>query len=222
MKLNDNVAQFAHKAIQPREGILQNVGAKYFYKMKYLIRYSFYFILVLVIASCEKTQDEDFNSGGMLKNGSLEFGNLEPDNWLSASGGYSMSWDEKETFDGKHSLKIESTDSTSGNISNWYQSIKDSIPINKKVKLDLFIKLEKITGEGIDLMIVGEDNHGDFVFSESNQGITKYLGSSNWKMISLELKKEMPSNVRYLTVILIMRAHTKGAVYFDKISLSEL
>jgi len=222
MELNDNYNQLADRFIQLKESILTNVATKNIFRMKFLNRYSFFFLLVLVIASCEKTENEDFYSGGIIKNGSTEFGNLKPDNWLSYAGGYITSWDSKESFDGKHSLKIESTDSTSDNIAYWYQSITDSIPFNKKVKLDLLIKLDKITGEGIDLMLRGDDKDGNFVFSESSQGITKYLGSSNWKMISLELKQEIPSNVSYLSVILIMSVHTKGSVYYDKISLTEL
>lgn len=220
MENKNIVNQLADKATKLEKSNLTETVKMNLCRIKNLYRFFCFFLFVLVTLSCEKTENEDFNSGGLIKNGSVEFGASQPDNWLSYSGDYLVSWDTKETYDGNHSFKIVSNDVSLDKIGYWIQSINDNIPINKKVKLGVFAKLDNITGEGIHLMIRGDDKDGNFVFSESNQGITKIIGSSDWKMISLELENEIPANVSSLSVILIMSNYTQGTVYFDKISLS--
>jgi len=221
MENKNIVHQLADKATKLKKSNLTEAAKMNRCSIKNLYRCFCFFLFVLVTLSCEKTENEDFNSGGLIKNGSAEFGASQPDNWRSYSGDYVVSWDTKETYDGNHSFKIVSNDISLDKIGYWVQSINDNIPINKKVKLGVFAKLDNITGEGIHLMIRGDDKDGNFVFSESNQGITKIIGSSDWKMISLELENEIPANVSSLSVILIMSNYTQGTVYFDKISLSE-
>ncbi len=221
MENKNIVNQLADKAIKLKKSNSIEMPKMNLYRIKNLYRCFCFILLVLVTLSCEKTEDEDFNSGGLIKNGSAEFGASQPDNWLSYSGDYVVSWDTKETYDGNHSFKIASNDISLDKIGYWVQAINDNIPINKKVKLSLFAKLDNITGEGIHLMIRGDDKDGNFVFSESNQGTTKIIGSSDWKMISLNLENNIPASVSSLYVILIMSNYTQGAVYFDKISLSE-
>lgn len=221
MENKKTVNQLAEKATKLKKNNSAETAKINLFRIKNLYRCFCFFFFVSASLSCEKTENEDFNSGGLIKNGSAEFGAFQPDNWLSYSGDYVVSWDTKETYDGNHSLKIVSNDIFLDKIGYWVQAINDNIPINKKIKLSLFAKLDNITGEGIHLMIRGDDKDGNFVFSESNQGKTKIIGSSDWKMISLEFANKIPASVSSLYVILIMSNYTSGTVYFDKISLKE-
>jgi len=175
---------------------------------------------MLIIQSCKKTDIENFDEGGLLKNSSVEFGNTEPETWVSYPGQYSNSWELYEAYDGSHSLKVTSNLAASADIGYWRQSVTENIPVNKHVTLDLYLKMENVKGNGVILVIRGDNDLSKMVFIENTLLDRQILGTSNWERYTVESKNVVPASVRTLNVFLVLSTSTLGTVYFDKISLT--
>lgn len=179
--------------------------------------------ILLIFSSCDKEEEpENFDTGGLLKNGSVEYWLNKTESWYGYDGDYNASWVMNEHYDGQYSLCISSDIDTSEDLAAWTQLVKSNISVNKKLKLEAYLKLDNVTGTGIGCSVRADNSSNESVFFESTFTNTSITGSHDWKLYSLTSDTEIPEDAVKLYVFLIMAPKTTGTVYFDKISLTEI
>ena len=176
---------------------------------------------MLLAFSCQKP---GLFKANLIENSDVEAGNNSPDDWRIVNNGYSIGWAGERYRSGAKSLTIQNINDTTGG-SLWILEIDDVSVLrkNKKLKLDLWIMTEEISGtgfgesEGVYFSIEGLDGQDQWKYTSlGNQLI---VGSQDWTMYSLTTDVAIPANTTEIKVKLGLGAFTQGRVWFDDISL---
>ena len=123
-----------------------------------------FLLFVILLAACKQEDDdattpmEDPNLGPIVVN-NAGFENQPtgwPDGWWHRTEPYQVSWTMDESFSGNGSVTI-SSDTLVDDFNYWGQSFNENIQAGKKLRLQVNVKLDNVVGEGISIVIRGDD-----------------------------------------------------------------
>lgn len=160
-----------------------------------------------------------------ITNGNMESGNYSPDYWWYGSADNSLfnfAWDSSEYLSANHSLKI-SSEGSEDHFAIWAQTISASELIGKKITLNVNIKAQNLTGQGVYIAIRGDDTPVPLGSAEqftTTQGNEQITGSFDWKKFSVTLNN-VQSSMKSFTFYLIYGTNTSGTAFFDDVSLTK-
>ena len=180
------------------------------------------FLTILTFLACNK-EDDGIAFQSLLANASIETGSGDsPIGWWSNSGPNSLEWSSEQAFLGSRSIAMTSTANNS-NFSFWAQTLNENLVHDKLMRLSTQVKLENIVGEGISLVIRGDDTIAPEgpaeYFYNSDNTIT---GTQDWQNYSVTTDMVIPKAIQSITIYLILLPNTTGKVYFDAIELAYL
>ncbi len=165
----------------------------------------------------------------LLSNGDFEQGSSYPTDWWNADTSilghhYLREWTTEEAASGTHSVLITGPDTLADTFAYWGTSIGadrsgGSARRPTGLVLDVAIKLEGVTGEGVSIVIRGDDADGEVVAFETSQGVQQIDGTADWATYSITLEG-LPDSTATILVYLLMLPNTVGTVYFDQASLT--
>jgi len=159
-----------------------------------------------------------------LQNTNFEIGNSYPEFWWQGATNRNLFNIElvNDVFhSSSKSVKIRSNNSAN-EFSFWAQTIQADELIGKSINVDIKVKSENISGEGIAIAIRGDDTitprNGAEIFSTTQNNV-KIDGTFDWTTYSVSIDS-IPENIKSITIYLIYLRNTSGTVYFDDINLN--
>ncbi|MBN1798317.1 MAG: FecR domain-containing protein [Spirochaetales bacterium] len=155
-------------------------------------------------------------------NAGVEKGVGIPDGWYKSESADVFSWTDDAAHTGNKSIKIASA-TQSSKMYAWSYTLTENLPFGKQLTLKVFVKTEKVTGQGICLILRADDTRtpsGEAEMFVITQGIRIIRSSQDWTEYSLSFFQPLASDMKSITINLIYLPPTKGEVYFDDITLS--
>ena len=159
-----------------------------------------------------------------LQNTNFEIGNSYPEFWWHGATNRNLFNIElvNDVFhSSSQSVKI-SANNSANEFSFWAQTIQADELIGKSINIDIKIKSENISGEGIAIAIRGDDTitprNGAEIFSTTQNNV-KIDGTFDWTTYSVSMDT-IPEDIKSITIYLIYLRNTSGTVYFDDINLN--
>ena len=158
----------------------------------------------------------------LLTNGDME--GAENAGWWKSYNAdeYDLAYTTAESVSPDNSLKISSDRDQGSSFAFWGQTVPVYNPINMELTLTASIKLDQVTGEGVSIAIRGDDAYpmtGSAESFASTQGRLTLDGTADWQTVQIKLH-DMPSDIKAVTVYLILLPHATGTVHFDDVVLS--
>ncbi len=186
------------------------------------------FLLLVVVAlafsACQKDDDNSFPDS-ILQNASLETGTGNiPEGWWQNPGPNNMGWTDDEAYQGDRSILMNST-SNSPNFSFWAQTHNEDIDHGQMLNLSLYLKLDSIQGQGLSLVIRGDETpnpEGTAEYFFSTEGNTPIVGTHDWTEYNIATTSVIPESIQSITIYLILLPETTGTAYFDAVKLEYL
>ncbi len=175
----------------------------------------------------DPANDDPSNIIQMLNNINAENESGPLDFWWNYSGNsneYISTWASNYYVSSNHSLKINCISSISdiNSLGFWAQTINSNIPIGKQLTLKAIIKIENVIGDGVSIAIRGDDTTFPSDMAEvfsTTEGQVNINGTKDWTEYGVVLDN-VPSNIKSITVYLILLYNTTGTAYFDDITLT--
>lgn len=181
------------------------------------------------LTSCMDSSDTVPRGTQLLANTNLSANpsSLSPWNSVSAPG-FNLGVSQEVFRSGFQSIFIENLDSLNENAGTWRQNYNGSLPKEGRgLKLKAYIKGENVTlrGPGSNVYISirafpVEDSNGSiigrFVTSQNRDFVS---GSFDWEPLEITLSN-VPEQVDFIVVYLVMGPRATGRVYFDDITLT--
>ncbi|MFC1540032.1 hypothetical protein ACFL41_00920 [Gemmatimonadota bacterium] len=159
----------------------------------------------------------------------VETGSGDPDHWLTYTTStedtmYRCLWTEEEASSPSRSLMIDLApeDGYKGG-ALWAQSIQIEPGTYRGMDLNLeaAVMMKEVFGSGISMIVTTRSRSGRLLQAVTNEDSYSTPESRYWRISSLRLEN-LSSETRTISVILSMKSHTNGTVYFDDITLSVL
>lgn len=165
--------------------------------MKKLITTTFT-ILFLTVCSCSqvKVGSVGFNFGFEKTTQNQKL----PENWFQWGSGYILNIDTVIKHTGKNAICIQPSEKTTA---NSFGCIAYSVPAvyeGRKIELRAYMKLLDVTEKPIGLMLRIDGSTGSLQFDNMQQ--KKIMGTSDWKLYSVELPYPESAKAIYIGAIL--------------------
>ena len=187
-------------------------------------------LILILNLSCNKesdtvTEEPILISSIIMENAGFEADpNAWPNAWWYRGAPYEVRWVSDEAYSGDGSVAIES-DTMVNDFNFWGQTITQNIQTGRKLQLRVKIKLDEVIGEGVSIVIRGDESsspEGDAETFVTTQGTIDISGTHDWKEYQLSQLENMPASIKSVTVYLLLLPNTTGTVWFDEVELEYL
>lgn len=182
----------------------------------------------LLFTNCNRDDDdaipENSTPSGpieLLNNGFDRSDGGLPADWYAFDGPYSSAYGTDEALVGA-AVSLTSNISDSDEFAYWVQSTDENIQVNRTLKLSVDIKLENVEGEGVSIVIRGDDTPVPQDYAElfaTTQGTIAITGTHHWKTYNVTLEEPITPDIQSITVYMVMLPNTSGTAYFDEVQL---
>ena len=161
-----------------------------------------------IMQSAFTNGDMEDNTNGYWKGGSF------------SNDSYQFNYSNTESVSPSHSLNIVASGS-SKSFAYWAQTFNADSFIGKKISVTVSAKYLNVTGEGVMLVLRGDDTkqpEGNAEAFSTTQGKVVFDGTSDWKTIEVDMNP-VPEGIKSLTVYMLISA-SSGEVYFDNLNIT--
>jgi len=186
-------------------------------------------LLVFACLSCSDNPVKSEFVAQLLLNSDLETGSSEPEHWYTSTKShedtmYRCLWTEEEASSPSRSLMIElAPEDGYKDGALWAQSIQiePGTYQGMDLNLEVAVMMKNVFGTGISMVITTRSQSGRLLQAVTDEDSYSTPESRYWRSSSLRLEN-LSSETRTISVILSMKYHTNGTIYFDDITLSVL
>lgn len=188
------------------------------------------FLFLILCLSCDKDAATVIEEPILISAITMENAGFEkdpmgwPSDWWHKTEPYEVRWDSDQAYDGDGSVAIESDTLVDG-FNFWGQTMAQNVQTGRKLRLRVKVKLDQVRGEGVSIVIRGDDTfspEGNAEAFVTTQGTVYISGTHNWQEYQVTQLENMPESINSITVYLVLLPNTTGTVWFDEVKLEYL